>query len=143
MAFSDNVRSKMERKKKDITSEEILRENFNEGSLRLINRFMKDIDSGAVRLESISDFSRLFQIYAEVNNISDLGGEGSGTLPALPSQEREVIADALPIHTESDGENGTVEFVDLEALTDMTEEDIQKLLVQKEIDLNKRNEETF
>ncbi len=143
MNFSDGVKSKLNKKKKELESEEVLRETFNSASLKLIDRFMKDVAVGAVRVESVTDLSRLFQIYAEVNNIKDIGGTGGGSLPALAPKDRDALASFVEIETRPGVDGAIEETIDLSALANMSEKDVEAMLVKKELELNKKNEEMF
>ena len=143
MSFSENVRDNLRKKEKEATSEELLRDAFNKSSIKLINRFMQDISSGNVQLDSVTDLSRLFQIYSEINNIDALSGTGTGSLPALAPAEKQVLNNKLSIEQTTNDDGTASEHISLQDIANLSEEDIAELMVQKELELNKRNEELF
>jgi hypothetical protein len=141
LSISDNIRRNV-KKEESKSSEEKLRDTFNNASLKLIDTFMQDVSTGAVKVDSVTDLSRLFQIYTDINNINSLSGEGTGTLPALSPGERNVISDYLPTEIVNDGEEDK-ELVDLADLASLTDKEVHAMLTEKEKVMNQQNEGTF
>ena len=60
------------------TSEQRLRDTFNNASLTLINQFMAKVMAGSIDIDDVGDLTRLFQIYMQINNINAGMQEGTG-----------------------------------------------------------------
>ena len=68
--------------------------------------------------------------------------EGTGQLPALSATQKDIIADKVSTENATiDGEEE--EVVSLEELAKLSDEEIDKMLLDKEIQMNKENEVTF
>lgn len=142
MGLADRLRDSKEKKKLNRTTEETLRDTFNEASTTLINQFMAQVISGSIQIDDVADLTRLFQIYLQINNINQGVGDGNGTLPSLPNGQKEIISSVL--ETEKVSIDGEVEeVISLEELAKLSDEEVDKMLAQKEIQMNQENEATF
>lgn len=142
MGLKERLEENAKKKKLERTSEEKLRDTFNEASTTLINQYMAKVQAGAIEISDVGDLTRLFQIYMQINKIDSMAGEGNGTLPALPSGQKEVISSYIET-SKADINGEEEEVISLVDLAGMDEETIDKLLVEKEIQMNKENEATF
>ncbi len=139
MGMTDDIRAQADVIKKKDNSEVKLRASFNNVALKLIDTFVNDANSGAIRLDSVTDLSRLFQIYTDVNNLNSGIEGGTGTLPALPPSQHALITDKLPVNIEQlNGED--VEKVSLSDVAGLSEADITELMLAKEQLMNQENE---
>lgn len=142
MGLKERLEENTKKKKLERTSEEKLRDTFNEASTTLINQYMAKVQAGAIEISDVGDLTRLFQIYMQINKIDSMAGEGNGTLPALPSGQKEVISSYIET-SKADINCEEEEVISLVDLAGMDEETIDKMLVEKEIQMNKENEATF
>lgn len=142
MGLAERLAENARRKKIERTSEEKLRDTFNDASTTLINQFMAKVMAGAIQIDDVGDLTRLFSIYMQINQIDAMSGDGNGTLPALSSGQKDIISET--IETESTEVNGeeqeVISLVDLAGMDDKT---IDKMLLEKEVEMNKENEATF
>lgn len=142
MGLKERLEENAKKKKLERTSEEKLRDTFNEASTTLINQYMAKVQAGAIEISDVGDLTRLFQIYMQINKIDSMAGEGNGTLPALPSGQKGIISSYIET-SKADINGEEEEVISLVDLAGMDEETIDKMLVEKEIQMNKENEATF
>ena len=103
---------------------------------------MAKVMAGSIDIDDVGDLTRLFQIYMQINNINAGMQEGTGQLPALSATQKDIIADKVSTEKATiDGEEE--EVVSLEELAKLSDEEIDKMLLDKEIQMNKENEATF
>ncbi|AKC05163.1 hypothetical protein kochi14H1_0030 [Enterococcus phage phi EF14H1] len=142
MGMADRLKDNAKQKKLERTPEQQLRDTFNQASIKLINQFMANVTSGAIEVDDIADLTRLFQIYLQVNNINDGMQEGTGTLPALTSEHKDIISEK--VSTEKiikDGEEE--ELISLDELASLPDDQLEEVLVNRELQMNRENEATF
>ncbi|BAF81271.1 hypothetical protein EFP_003 [Enterococcus phage EF24C] len=140
--MADRLKDNAKQKKLERTPEQQLRDTFNQASIKLINQFMANVTSGAIEVDDIADLTRLFQIYLQVNNINDGMQEGTGTLPALTSEHKDIISEK--VSTEKiikDGEEE--ELISLDELASLPDDQLEEVLVNRELQMNRENEATF
>lgn len=142
MGLKERLEENARKKKLERTSEEQLRDTFNEASTTLINQYMAKVQAGAIEITDVGDLTRLFQIYMQINKIDSMAGEGNGTLPALPSGQKDIIANSIETN-KADINGEEEEVISLVDLAGMDEETIDKMLAEKELQMNKENEATF
>lgn len=130
------------KKQKDASSEENLRNTFNESAELLVKKFMADVMSGHREIEDTADLARLFSIYMSVNKINEMGVDGTGMLPEVNPTKLTVMEDLIPMETKVvDGEEEQV--IDVADLANLTTEDVEKMLMRAEESMNLANEATF
>ncbi|CAD0299559.1 hypothetical protein [Enterococcus phage vB_EfaH_149] len=142
MGMADRLKDNAKQKKLERTPEQQLRDTFNQASIKLINQFMANVTSGAIEVDDIADLTRLFQIYLQVNNINDGMQEGTGTLPALTSEHKDIISEK--VSTEKiikDGEEE--ELISLDELASLPDDQLEEVLFNRELQMNRENEVTF
>lgn len=143
MGLADRLKKNEERKSRENSTEEALRNTFNESTTKLINQFMADVNSGSIKIEDVGDLTRLFQIYLQVNNIDNMAEGNNGTFPELSSGQREIFEKHVAVGKEEDEEGEeeeTISLTDLESADDST---IDKMLQERELEMNKENEGSF
>lgn len=69
MGLKERLEENTKKKKLERTSEEKLRDTFNEASTTLINQYMAKVQAGAIEISDVGDLTRLFQIYMQINKI--------------------------------------------------------------------------
>jgi len=138
MKFSDELKDRMEQKEK--TPKEELAEEFNKVASKSLRNFMKDMDNGTIQMDDTADMMRLFQIYMQVNDLGN-GEEGTGALPAMTSTQRDDMRELVDTHEEEDEEGETTEYVDLDMLASMDEEEVEEMSKKREKQMNNQNVE--
>ena len=142
MSVADNIRHKAEQKKRERTPEESLRDTFNEASTGLIKQFMQNVMSGHIQIEDTADLSRLFAIYMQINNIHAIESGTSGAIPEISIGQQSVFKEKLDVETETvNGE--TEDYIDLDDLAELSDEDVSEMMLKRELELNKENEVSF
>lgn len=138
MKFSDAIRDNVNKKKsnKDVKGE--VRNEFNQVTLKLIKRFIEDVETGTVAVTDIADVMRLYNMYLSVNEIGE-GEDGTGRLPELPRKQRQFLEGKVLSLDEGHSEEEE-EYIDETTFEDMTTEEVEKLLIQREEELNSFNE---
>lgn len=137
--FNEALVRKKAKQKKELT------DIFNDITYDLIFEFMGKTSTGEVKLENTSDLMRLFQIWLEVNDIKSLkqqslnGSNMGGSLPPIPSLEKDVLKENIKTKAEVKGEE-VVEYVDNEELSSMTVEEMAKFLEERSKAMNQSNE---
>lgn len=138
--LSSQLREELDKKKRDKDSKSAMADKFNAASTVLINKFMAEVTAGNIELDGVTDLMRLFQIYTQVNEIKLGEEEGMGQLPALTQAQHDTM-DAI-VSVRGTGEEDDTSYVDMDELEKLTSEDINKLMAQREITMNKENEST-
>lgn len=142
MGMSERMKEREQELRKNQTSEENLRDTFNNASRTLINQFMAEVLSGSIQIDDVADLSRLFQIYTQINNINEMG-DGSGTLPQLSPGQKNIINQNLETQTRENNDGEEEEVVSLEDLSQMADDQLDQMLNAREVEMNKENEVTF
>lgn len=143
MASTSNIRDNIDKKKSRMSSEEELREMFNDTSVRLVKKFLADALAGDIPMESTADLTRLMQIYTQINNIN-MGADGvQGALPEISLAQKEAFSDNLTVTKGVSAEGDEVDLIDLDELAELGEEEIDNMLITREAIINKENEGAF
>lgn len=138
--MSDQLRREMEKKKKKRDPKDELKEVFNEAGLQAMKSFISNMQTGAVQIDDSADVYRLFQMFMQLNDLSE-GGEGSGALPKLPNVQTEVFSDLVEKQVRvEDGEEVEEDVINLSKFEDMSDEEVEEMLKKRERDLNIANE---
>lgn len=139
MSMADEIRNKINKKKKVLSSEEQVRELINESVSVSLLQYLQRLLAGEIPIDNMSDLARVYGIYKEVNNINDAmeGLSGQSTLPEINMRQERVLNEAVS--------GGKVDVNEEERLdvTDMSTEDVADLVRQMDLAQNKANEEAF
>ncbi|AGY47317.1 terminase small subunit [Bacillus phage phiNIT1] len=139
MSMADEIRNKINKKKKVLSSEEQVRELINESISVSLLQYLQRLLAGEIPIDNMSDLARVYGIYKEVNNINDAmeGLSGQSTLPEINMRQERVLNEAVS--------GGKVDVNEEERLdvTDMSTEDVADLIRQMDLAQNKANEEAF
>ncbi|UPI12313.1 hypothetical protein [Bacillus phage SBSphiJ6] len=139
MSMADEIRNKINKKKKVLSSEEQVRELLNESLSVSLLQYLQRLLAGEIPIDNMSDLARVYGIYKEVNNINDAmeGLSGQSTLPEINMRQERVLNEAVS--------GGKVDVNEEERLdvTDMSTEDVADLIRQMDLAQNKANEEAF
>lgn len=144
MSTSDELRTKLALQKSNKSQKDGIAEAFNGVTLKLIKKFIAEVDAGSVQLEDIADLNKLFQMYMTINDLNNTEA-GTGVLPTMvPSQKGVFETEGLvkTVKSYNDDEEDQ-EFIDLEALAKMDSGEIQKMMIRREEQVNKDNEGAF
>lgn len=144
MSTSDELRTKLALKKSNKSQKDGIAEAFNGVTLKLIKKFIAEVDAGSVQLEDIADLNKLFQMYMAINDLNNTES-GTGVLPTMvPSQkgvfETEGLVKTVKSYNEDEEDQ---EYIDLEALAQMDSEAIQRMMIRREEQVNNDNEGAF
>lgn len=141
MSMAEDLKSRVNQQKKDRSQKDELAGAFNGVSLKLIKQFIANVDSGAVQIDDVADLNRLVNIYFQINDIGT-GEEGTGTLPSMAPTQKKLFEDkGMVVKNEALGEDEEdEEYVDLGTLSEMTSEDLEKMLTERETQVNNENE---
>lgn len=142
MGVADRMKDREKEINQKKTSEENLRDTFNDSAKTLIMQFMAEVKSGSIQIDDVADLSRLFQIYSQVNDLNELGS-GQGSLPQLSPGQRKIMNESMETKTRENNDGEEEEVVSLESLENMADEQIDEMLKSREVEMNKENEESF
>lgn len=142
MRLSDSMREGIQKKKGHQNVKNDVRDAFNNVSLKLIKQFIEGVETGTIEVSDISDVMRLYNMYLSVNELQG-GDEGSGTLPALPRGQRDIFLDSIKTIKAPTEEEEDIDYIVDSDFENKTAEDIEKLLTQREMEVNKENEGMF
>lgn len=135
--FANQLRDRMEKKEK--SSRDQLADKFNKTATLLIDEFMNEVASGNIRIDDTADMMRLFQIYFEINELNDVTGEGSGSLPELSQRQSNHIRKYVETEEVGTPEGGYEDIIDPESLMNLGEEEINDMIKEREIEMNADN----
>ena len=103
---------------------------------------MQNVMSGHIQIEDTADLSRLFAIYMQINNINAIESGTSGAIPEISIGQQSVFKEKLDVETETvNGE--TEDYIDLDDLAELSDEDVSEMMLKRELELNKENEVSF
>lgn len=141
-SIADNIRRNIERQRQTKTSEEELLDAVNDTSRLLVNKFLANVQAGAVELTDVTDLVRVINLASEINGWRSGEHGGSGTLPAISIKQADILDNTIQTtKTVIDGEEKDV--IDLNSLESLTDDSIHKMLQEREITYNQENEATF
>lgn len=138
-SFAEQARRRIEKEKENKNSKDRLADKFNETAMLLIDEFMNEVVSGNIRVDDTADLMRLFQIYHDINEIQSGVGEGSGSLPELSQRQSKHLKTYLETTEVETPEGVHEDIVDPESLMNMSEEDVQEMIKEREIEMNQDN----
>ncbi len=139
MSMADEIRNKINKKKKVLSSEEQVRELLNESLSVSLLQYLQRLLAGEIPIDNMSDLARVYGIYKEVNNINDAmeGLSGQSTLPEINMKQDKVFDDNIKDGKITSDEEGMLDVMD------MSEEDVAALVREFDIAQNKANEGEF
>ena len=142
MSLADDIKDKVETAKKG--KEKQLADRFNRSTYDLMEHFLDDVQLGKIQLGGINDFSQLFKMFQEVNNLSSDGEGGSnGAPPELSLKEEQSFENVLKVETKRskniDGDIEEQKEIKAEDIKNLSSSDVEKLAEQRTKDLNNRN----
>lgn len=139
MSMSDNIKSKIQKKKAEFSSEAELRDLINEASSKAMKMFIQRMSAGEIPIDNMSDFMRVVGVYKEINGISEAmeGNTGSSALPEISMKQDKVLEDTVREGKIDVDEEGLLD------VSDMSSEDVAELIRQMDIAQNKANEGSF
>lgn len=142
MTLSDSIRDNVNKKKGKKDPKEEVRNGFNHVTLKLLKRFIEDVENGTIQVSDIADVMRLYNMYLNINDLAN-GDEGTGKLPSLPREQLKLLEDSVTVNkaTSEDGEDEV--FINEAEFMTKSAEEIQKLLTEREISINNENERMF
>ncbi|AIA64273.1 hypothetical protein [Listeria phage List-36] len=135
----DNIERNLSKKK---TTGDAVKDEFNDMAMKLLAGFKADVSAGDKKLEDVADMARLLQTFIQVNKEDNGSGGTSTSLPELSNLQQEAITNQIKTESVVSGDKEQ-ELVDLQDLANMTEEDVQRMIMDKEKAMNMENEETF
>lgn len=142
---ADRIKENLGKKRKQTnqeSTEEKLRNTFNESAEKLIKNFMADVLAGSKEIEDTADLARLFNIYMTINKLNEQGIDGTGSLPEVNPGKLAIYEDSIEMSNKViDGEEE--QTINLDDLEELTEDDVQSMLMKAEEEMNKVNEEAF
>lgn len=139
MTMADNLRSKLAKKKSEISTEAELRDLINEAASKSLKMFIQRMSAGEIPIDNMSDFIRVVGVYKEINGISEAmeGQGGTSTLPEISMKHDKVLEDTVRDGKIDIDEEGLLD------VSDMSAEDVADLIRQMDIEQNKANEGSF
>ena len=140
MSLADDLKKNLDNSKKNKTQVDELTELFNDATVSSIRKYIEGVRDGSIEITSSADLARLFNIFAELNNLGD-GEQGEGILPELPSSQLSYISDNIETVEKTDDSGNTYEeeVVDLDELSKISDEAYEELLNNRTKELNNMN----
>jgi hypothetical protein len=139
MSMSENIQSRVKKRKHELGSEEEVVSMFNASASRLLKQFMQRIDTGEIPIDNVSDYVRLLGAFKEINNMGEAiaGKGGQATLPEINMKQDKVLEDTVQEGKITTDEEGRLDVMD------MSEDDVADLIRNMDIAQNKENEGSF
>lgn len=137
--IADQMRQQLRKQAGKSDAKEELRGIFNEAGVKAMKAYLSGIETGAIRIEDSTDAYRLFQMYMQLNDLNDGTGLG-GSLPSLPKSQENLFKDMIETEVDYDSDEREVDVVNLDTFSDMSDEEFDKMMQQRERELNDSNE---
>lgn len=139
---ADRIRKQLEKKKAPKSSSEELLDTINDASALLVKKFLANVQAGSVELNDVPDLVRVISMAGELNSWSNSGTGGAGAPPAISLRQSDILDQTLSSSKEIiDGEETDV--IDLSEVESLSNDDVEKLLREREVGYNQENEATF
>lgn len=136
---SDNIRDKLAKKKsQEEDAKQAIANGFMSNIHKLMIDFSKKVESNQIEIKDTNDLYKLYVIFSQMSQMNTEGAEG-GALPQLSNTQQEVF-EGLIDNSDIDSEEAKI---DLQKISELTEEEITKMIVEKEQIMNEENSETF
>lgn len=136
---ADHLRDRMQQKKASIedTKKETI-SNFNNTAQTLTKAFFQKVQNGEIEISDVNEFQRIFAMFLQINELEN-GTDGNGTLPQLSVSQNRALDQHIEFESDDEGEQYVVES----SIEDMSEEDLMKVIAQKEEAMNEDNYRQF
>ncbi|BDA81485.1 hypothetical protein [Staphylococcus phage vB_SsapH-Golestan-100] len=133
------IRDRMQQKKASLedTKKETI-SNFNNTAQTLTKAFFQKVQNGEVEITDVNEFQRIFAMFLQINELEN-GTDGNGVLPQLSVSQNRALDQNIEFESDDEGEQYVVES----SIEDMTEEDLMKMIAQKEEAMNEDNYRQF
>lgn len=134
----DNIRDSINKKKlEEEDQKKYISEGFMNGISKLMYEFNKKVDNKEIEVKDPNDLYKLFVIFQQMQNLVSDGSDGGGSIPQLSRPQQELFGEIT--NENSDGE----QEIDLQKLSELSEDDITAMISDKERVMNEENSETF
>lgn len=136
---ADQIRDRMQQKKASLedTKKETI-SNFNNTAQTLTKAFFQKVQNGEVEITDVNEFQRIFAMFLQINELEN-GTDGNGVLPQLSVSQNRALDQNLEFESDDEGEQYIVES----SIEDLSEEDLLKMIAQKEEAMNEDNYKQF
>lgn len=136
---ADQIRDRMQQKKASLedTKKETI-SNFNNTAQTLTKAFFQKVQNGEVEITDVNEFQRIFAMFLQINELEN-GTDGNGVLPQLSVSQNRALDQNLEFESDDEGEQYIVES----SIEDLSEEDLMKMIAQKEEAMNEDNYKQF
>lgn len=138
-SFTNQARKRMEENKKEKNSKDKLADKFNKTATVLIDTFLNEVNANNIRIDDTADLMRLYQIYTEVNDLQNMSGEGSGTLPELSQRQSKQMKSYVDTEEVAKPDGGYEDVIDPESLMNLGADDVEGMIKEREISMNEDN----
>lgn len=112
--------------------------NFNNTAQTLTKAFFQKVQNGEVEITDVNEFQRIFAMFLQINELEN-GTDGNGVLPQLSVSQNRALDQNLEFESDDEGEQYIVES----SIEDLSEEDLMKMIAQKEEAMNEDNYKQF
>ena len=134
----DNIRDSINKKKlEEEDKRKYISDGFMNGISKLMYEFNKKVDNNEIEIKDPNDLYKLFVIFSQMQGLLTEGSDGGGVIPQLSRPQQELFDEITSEN--SDGESQ----VDLQKLSELSEDDITAMISEKEKIMNEENSETF
>lgn len=136
---ADQIRDRMQQKKASLedTKKETI-SNFNNTAQTLTKAFFQKVQNGEVEITDVNEFQRIFAMFLQINELEN-GTDGNGVLPQLSVSQNRALDQNLEFESDDEGEQYLVES----SIEDLSEEELMKMIAQKEEAMNEDNYKQF
>lgn len=136
---ADQIRDRMQQKKASLedTKKETI-SNFNNSAQTLTKAFFQKVQNGEVEITDVNEFQRIFAMFLQINELEN-GTDGNGVLPQLSVSQNRALDQNLEFESDDEGEQYLVES----SIEDLSEEELMKMIAQKEEAMNEDNYKQF
>lgn len=137
---SDSIREKLQNKKaQEEDARQAIANGFMTNIQKLMMDFSKKVESNQIEIKDTNDLYKLYVIFSQMSQMDTNGNEGGGALPQLSNTQQQVFEDIID-NSEIDSDEAKV---DLQKISEMTEDEITQMILEKEQIMNEENSQTF
>lgn len=140
--ITDEIKSSMSEKEQGTDGEvKDVASQFNKAFKKLLEDYVKNVNSGSIRMNDSTDVDKLYSVWKDVNNLND--GSVAGKTPALNSGQENIIEANINVHVKKeendDGTEKETKKIDLNDLENLDNSKVGKLMGQREKQMNNDN----